>query len=46
MQLLLETSSEFGLSKGLGLIKGKVDKLPNNYALVPNIGWRKIKIKK
>tara|TARA_Y100000816_G_scaffold230324_1_gene175510 strand:- start:1838 stop:2464 length:627 start_codon:yes stop_codon:yes gene_type:complete len=45
MQLLLETSSEFGLSKGLGLIKGKVDKLPNNYALVPNIGWRKLKSK-
>tara|TARA_A100001011_G_scaffold400442_1_gene515031 strand:- start:9918 stop:10544 length:627 start_codon:yes stop_codon:yes gene_type:complete len=45
MQLLLETSSEFGLSKGLSLIKGKVDKLPNNNALVPNIGWNKLKSK-
>ncbi len=42
MQLLFDSSSEFGLSKGLGLVPGKVEKLSKMNALVPNIGWRKL----
>ena len=44
MQLLLDESEEFGISQGLGLIEGRVVKLPqlslNNEKLkTPNIGW-------
>lgn len=46
MQLLFETSEEFGTHKGLGLIKGTVEKFPvlhNNLKLrVPHIGWNNI----
>lgn len=41
MQLLLESSEEFGFNRGLGVIKGKVKKLPKNLNLkVPNISWQ------
>ena len=41
MQLLLESSEEFGFNRGLGVIKGKVKKLPENLNLkVPNISWQ------
>ena len=48
MQLLAEYSLEGGtLSKGLGLIKGKVEKLlPKNNAKVPHIGWTETKAAK
>lgn len=40
MQLLTEQSSEFGLSKGLGLIPANVIRLQDDIKLrVPNIGW-------
>lgn len=45
MQMLFEESDEFGLNKGLGLIPGRVEKIPT-FAVddtpqrVPNIGWR------
>ncbi|MBD1153670.1 imidazole glycerol phosphate synthase subunit HisH [Pelagibacterales bacterium SAG-MED23] len=43
MQLLLDKSSEFGETKGLGLIEGSVKKLSgSNIYNVPNIGWHKI----
>ncbi len=47
MQLLFETSEEFGCSEGLAILKGKVvrfdeDKTP----LIPHIGWNDIKILK
>lgn len=47
MQLLLDESEEFGFSKGLGLIKGSIKKLPqisknNEHNLLPNITWSKI----
>lgn len=42
MQLLFDQSEEYGISKGLGLIKGKVKKLSNENQLVPNIGWKKV----
>ncbi len=47
MQILFETSEEFGLSKGLGILKGNVKKLKSNlnYPL-PNIGWRNVDMNK
>lgn len=45
MQLLLEASSEFGHHPGLGLIAGRVDRLPAPPAgargsyKIPNVGW-------
>jgi glutamine amidotransferase len=46
MQLIFSESSEFGVHKGLGLIKGKVqrfpDKVGNHVLKVPQIGWNKI----
>ena len=44
MQLLFDESYEFGISKGFGLIKGKIEKIPimNNNGIklkVPSIGW-------
>ncbi len=49
MQLLFETSEEFGFSKGLNLIPGDVKALPSTskdggVLKKPNIGWSKIKI--
>ena len=46
MQLLLEGSEEFGYTEGIGLVKGKVVKLPvnkSNQVKLPNIGWCGIK---
>ena len=45
MQLLFDESEEFTKTKGLGLIKGEVIKLPlpeTKNLKLPNIGWRKI----
>ena len=43
MQLLFEESSEFGISKGLGLIKGNILPLCENTKLrVPHMGWNEI----
>lgn len=40
MQLLGEISYEFGEHKGLGLLSGRVSKLPNEKNLpIPNVGW-------
>jgi glutamine amidotransferase len=46
-QLLLEGSEEFGITSGLGLIKGKVIEIPNqsrteNNIRVPHIGWNNL----
>ena len=48
MQLLLNSSEEFGNFNGLGLITGKVKTLKNlsnnqNPVKLPNIGWQKLK---
>ena len=44
MQMLFDESDEFGLHAGLGLIPGRVEKIPGQDAAgaaqrVPNIGW-------
>lgn len=52
LQLLFEESTEFGLHKGLGIIKGRVVRFPSPLAeggrelKVPHMGWNSIKIKK
>lgn len=45
MQLLMEIGNEFGKHKGLGLVKGEVEKM-NAKEKLPQIGWNKIKKKK
>ena len=46
LQMLFTESEEFGNSKGLDIIKGKIMKFPKNYKSnhlkVPQIGWNKI----
>ena len=47
MQLLMSESEEFGMHKGLDIIKGRVVKFPNindknDKVRVPHIGWNKI----
>lgn len=52
MQLLFETSYEFGEHKGLGLIPGQVIDLKgaleeNNFSYkVPHMGWNKLEVRK
>ncbi len=47
MQALFEKSSEFGFTKGLGIIKGEVVKFENIGKLpIPHMGWNSIVIKK
>lgn len=46
MQLFFESSEEFGFTKGLGILEGKVKKFEINIDRVPHIGWNKIKFKK
>ncbi len=44
MQLLMTESEEFGLHKGLGVIKGTARKFPANKGVkVPQIGWNGIR---
>lgn len=45
MQLLFEYSYENGENKGLGLLKGHVDRIPPSVK-VPHIGWNQLKILK
>ena len=47
MQLLLDESEEFGLTKGLGLIPGRVVPLPSSTCnggpqKIPHIGWNRL----
>ena len=46
MQLFFESSEEFGLSKGLGIVKGKVLKFRKNNDKIPHIGWNEVNFKK
>jgi glutamine amidotransferase len=42
MQMLLDESEEFGITQGLGLIKGRIIKLPTKERL-PHVGWNEIR---
>ena len=43
MQLLFESSEEFGYTKGLGFIKGSVDHFPDNMnGKLPHVSWNSI----
>ena len=47
MQILFTESEEFGQSKGLNILEGKVVAFPKNPKLkIPHMGWNSIKIKK
>jgi len=48
MQMLLDESEEFGITKGLGIIPGRVISVPkidanNNSQKIPHIGWNELK---
>ncbi len=42
MQLLGESSTEGGLNKGLGFVKGKVEMIPNREFKVPHVGYNQV----
>ena len=46
MQILSEYGFENGKIKGLNLIKGKVEKIPVQKEVLPNIGWHNIILEK
>ena len=47
MQLLFDSSDEFGIHSGFGLIEGKVLKFkPNFNDRLPNVGWYPVKLNK
>jgi imidazole glycerol-phosphate synthase subunit HisH len=41
MQLLFETSDEFGSTPGLGLLRGRVKRF-NDELVVPHVGWNQV----
>ena len=41
MQMLFEESSEFGQTKGLGLLKGRVKRFDDSL-VVPHVGWNQV----
>lgn len=46
LHLLFDRSEEFGDFEGLGIIPGKVKKIPSKYGKVPQIGWNTIELSK
>ena len=44
MQMIFEKSYEFEECDGLGLIKGKVNKIPATDLIIPHMGWNKLEI--
>ena len=44
-QMLLSSSDEFGNADGLGLIPGKVIKIPNTEEAIPHIGWKTLRLR-
>jgi glutamine amidotransferase len=42
MQMLFEESEEFGISEGLGLLRGRVRRFSNEL-LVPQVGWNQVR---
>jgi imidazole glycerol phosphate synthase, glutamine amidotransferase subunit len=45
MQLLFDSSQEYGFSKGLGLIEGKIEQIPDKGLKIPQMGWNQNEIK-
>ncbi|CAG1771100.1 partial glutamine amidotransferase, partial [uncultured bacterium] len=44
LQLLFEESDEFGVHKGLGVIKGRVERFKDSPGLkVPHMGWNEVR---
>ena len=43
-QLIFDESEEFGLHEGIGLLKGRVTKLPET-VVTPHMGWNQIQVK-
>lgn len=41
MQMLFDSSTEYGVTGGLSLIPGKVVHLPDNELAVPQVGWNR-----
>jgi glutamine amidotransferase len=42
MQMLFELSEEMGNYEGLGLLKGRIVRFPENSVKVPHIGWNQL----
>src|SRR6476660_4430357 len=42
MQLLFETSDEFGATRGLGLLRGRVRRFSDE-VVVPHVGWNQVR---
>ncbi|CAM3887406.1 imidazole glycerol phosphate synthase subunit HisH [Alkalicoccus chagannorensis] len=42
MQLLFDESEEFGTTKGLGLLPGRVERFPQGAAKIPHMGWNNL----
>ena len=45
MHLIFSESEEFGLHRGLGIIPGRVRRIPEG-VIVPHMGWNSLRIKK
>lgn len=41
-QLLLDESDEFGVHAGLGIIPGRVERIPSAGVKVPHVGWNRL----
>ena len=46
LQLLFTESEEFGLHKGLGWIRGRVVRFPDDGLKIPHMGWNTLEIRK
>lgn len=44
LQILFEESEEFGTTKGLGLLKGKVVRFRETALKIPHMGWNTVKV--
>jgi glutamine amidotransferase len=42
LQLMFDEGHEFGIHKGLGLMRGRVIRFPDSVLTVPQIGWNQI----
>lgn len=45
MQMLFEESDEFELTQGLGLIPGRIAKIPDCGLKIPHMGWNSLSVK-